>query len=191
MKLDLYKTCKAEYVTPRKPAFVKTKPAQYLAISGTGLPGGPEFQDAIGALYNMAFTIKMARKFAGKDYTVCKLECRWENLRAPRDQWRYELMIRTPDFITAKDLKAAVAAKLESKGPLIKQVKLVRLNERGCVQMLHVGPYDKMGETQMQLEAFATANGKKGAGRPHEIYLSDPRRVAPAKLRTILRWPVK
>ena len=72
-KLDLYKKHKAEYVTPRKPALVTIKPAAYLAIAGKGEPEGPAFTAAIGALYNMAFTIKMARKFAGRDYAVCKL----------------------------------------------------------------------------------------------------------------------
>ena len=72
MKLDLYKKHKAEYATPRQPALISTKPAQYLAIAGQGRGGGPEFQAAIGALYNVAFTVKMARKFAGRDYGVCK-----------------------------------------------------------------------------------------------------------------------
>jgi len=190
MKLDLYKACKAEYAAPSKPALVPVKPAQYLAIEGQGEPGGEEFVAGIGALLNVAFTVKMARKFAGKDYAVCKLECAWRNLQAPRGQWQWQLMIRTPDFINARDLQAA-ATKLAAKGPLVARVELIKLEEGSWVQMLHVGPYEKIGETMAQMEKFAAENGVRAAGRCHEIYLSDPRRVAAAKLRTILRLPVK
>ena len=77
-KLDLYKLHKSEYVTPKKPTLIQTKPAQYLAISGQGKPGGDLFTASIGALYGVAFTIKMTRKFAGHgDYAVCKLEGLW------------------------------------------------------------------------------------------------------------------
>jgi hypothetical protein len=189
MKLDLYKTCKAEYVTPRAPVMLRVKPAQYLALEGQGEPGGPEFVAGIGAMYNVAFTIKMARKFAGKDYTVCKLECDWANLQKERAKWQWRLMIRTPGFVNAKDLQAA-GAKLAAKGPLAAQVKLIKLDEGSCVQMLHVGPYDKIGETMAIMEQFAAESGVRPTGRCHEIYLNDPRRVAAAKLRTILRRSV-
>src|SRR5512137_1817918 len=94
-KLDLYKTCKQDYLAPRKPVLVTIAPANYLAIEGRGEPGGPEFQACIGALYGVAFTIKMTRKFAGeRDYAVCKLEGQWwtnqENnfSRIPKQEWR-------------------------------------------------------------------------------------------------------
>jgi hypothetical protein len=190
MKLDLYKTCKAEYAAPRQPLILQVKPAQYLGLEGQSEPGGEAFVAGIGALMNVAFTVKMARKRAGKEYAVCKLECGWSNLQAARSQWKWELLIRTPDFINAKDLQAA-GAKLAAKGPLIAQVHLIKLEEGSCVQMLHVGPYDKIGETQAQIDKFAAENHLRAAGRVHEVYLSDPRRVAAAKLRTILRLPVK
>jgi hypothetical protein len=181
MKLDLYKKHKTEYVAPKKPVVVDVKPARYLAIEGRGEPGGETFQAAIGALYNVAFTIKMARKFARKgDYTVCKLEGLWQ------DKTHWQLMISTPDFIDAKNL-AEARKKLAEKGrgPLVDQVKLIGLDEGRCVQMLHMGPYDRVDDTVAIMEAKA---GK--TGRHHEIYLSDPRRVAPAKLRTIVRRPI-
>jgi hypothetical protein len=182
MKLDLYKTHKAEYAAPKKPIMVEIKPAQYLVIEGRGEPGGPEFQAAIGALYNVAFTVKMAYKFAGKkDYGVCKLECTYQD----RTIWR--LMIRTPDFIKTKDLEQA-QAKLLAKGKdaAVGRVKLIRFAEGSCVQMLHIGPYTRICDTLAVMEAFARENNKLSGGC-HEIYLSDPRRVAPAKLKTILR----
>jgi len=102
-KLDLYQTCKAEYVTPRTPVLLQLRNASYLAIAGTGAPGAEAFQQAIGALYSMAFTIKMASKFAGRDYAVCKLEALWWLasgrlfLTEPKEKWSWKLLIRTPD----------------------------------------------------------------------------------------------
>src|SRR5215831_14077519 len=103
-KLDLYKVHKADYAAPKRPALVRLKSATYLAINGQGAPGGDEFTACIGALYGMAFTIKMTRKFAGQqDYSVCKLEGQWffdgDCAAIPREQWKWKLMIRTPDFI--------------------------------------------------------------------------------------------
>src|SRR5689334_25425453 len=97
-KLDLYKLHKTDYVAPRKPVLVRLKPATYLAIEGQGTPGGDEFTASIGALYGMAFTIKMTRKFAGlQDYAVCKLEGQWwaddpepSLAKAPKNQWRWK-----------------------------------------------------------------------------------------------------
>src|SRR5579862_3657274 len=101
-KIDLYKLYKDEYVARQKPALIQCKPAQYLAIAGQGAPGGERFSACIGALYGMAFTIKMTRKFAGhQDYAVCKLEGQWffkgDPAGIPKDQWRWKLMIRTPE----------------------------------------------------------------------------------------------
>src|SRR5258708_6537009 len=189
MKLDLFKKHASEYVTPKKPALITVGPTHYLSIEGRGEPGGPAFQDAIGALYNVAFTIKMTRKFAGQgDYAVSKLECISWNLRAARDQWQWRLMIRTPDSVGAKDL-AAAHKKLDEKGkgPLIAKVKFFALKEGKCVQMLHVGPYEKIGESGGLMEAFALSQRKKAFSHCHHIYISDTRRVPPTKRRTILR----
>ena len=195
-KLDIYKSNKADYVTPRKPVLLRLKPAQYLVIAGQGAPGGERFSACVGALYGVAFTIKMTLKFAGKpDYTVGKLEGQWffqGNLAAiPKDQWRWKLMIRTPDFITSAHLKEAVA-KLLSKGKPgeVKEVALETLDEGQCVQMLHVGPYDRECESVALMQALAEQKGFKFAGPHHEIYLSDPRRVPPERLKTILREPL-
>src|SRR5437899_978185 len=109
-KLDLYQVHKAEYAAPRIPVLVKIGPAKYLTIAGKGEPGSKEFQAKIGALYNVAFTIKMEKKFAGEDYTVCKLEGLWwivdktrEFMEVPKSQWLWKLMIRIPGFIGAKE----------------------------------------------------------------------------------------
>ena len=100
-------------------------------------------------------------------------------------------MIRTPDFIKAKDLEQA-HQKLLAKGKdvAVRRVQLVPLKEGTCIQMLHLGPYEQIGQTVAQMEAFASENKKRLNSRCHEVYLSDPRRVAPAKLKTILRRSV-
>jgi hypothetical protein len=198
-KLDLYKLHKLEYAATGKPALIEARPAQYLAISGRGAPGGDEFTARIGALYGAAFTIKMARKFGGQqDYAVCKLEGQWwcpgvsgNFARVPKSRWHWKLLIRTPDFVRGKELESAVATLLErGKAPEVKEVRLETIHEGRCVQMLHVGPYEREHETMAVMEAHAAKHGLVFSGVHHEIYLSDPRRVAPERLRTILRHPV-
>lgn len=199
-KLDLYKTHKSEYVTPRKPALVQTGPALYLAIDGQGAPGGPGFADSFSALYGAAFTMKMTSKFAGCDYRVCGLEGLWWTDQpdrplsvVPQEAWRWTLLIRTPEFVTSAHLRAAVE-QLRAKGkggPLLDRLHRETLDEGLCVQVLHVGPYDAEEETIAAMEAFAKEQGLVFTGRHHELYLSDPRRVPPERLKTILRRPVR
>lgn len=126
-KIDLYKLHKNEYVMPRKPALVDIGAATYLAISGQGAPGGESFSERIGALYGVAFTVKMTRKFAGQqDYAICKLECQWwagecgGNFRSvPKEQWSWKLLIRTPHFIKAEELdKSRGGAARQGQNPV-------------------------------------------------------------------------
>ena len=197
-KIDLYKLHKTEYAATRKPALVEVKPASYLAISGQGAPGGERFTASVGALYGVAFTIKMTRKFAGKqDYAVCKLEGQWwsdpgkDLAKLPLDQWLWNLLIRTPDFINEEDLRQAVEVLLKrGKGEDVKRVRRETLAEGQCVQMLHVGPYEKEHETIAVMRTFAEKQEVQFSGKHHEVYLSDPRRVPPERLKTILRQPV-
>jgi hypothetical protein len=195
-KLDLLKLHKADYVSPKKPVLLNLKPACHLSITGQGAPGGERFAACLEALYGMAFTIKMTRKFAGgQDYTIGKLECVWltagDPARLPKDAWRWKLLIRTPDFIRTTDLSAAVA-KLREKGkvPTAREVALETLDEGRCVQMLHVGPYERECETFALMSEFAAKKDLRPSGSHHEIYISDPRRVPPENLKTILRLPV-
>lgn len=197
-KIDLYKMHKTDYAASRKPALVNVGKAWYLAIEGHGAPGTSAFTASIGALYGVAFTVKMTRKFSGRqDYTVCKLEAQWwcegrqDFSTAPKNDWQWKLLIRTPQFVTQKEVSSAVAVLLKrGKGREVEQVCLEPLSEGECVQMLHVGPYEKEKETLDIMQAFAESRRLCFHGRHHEIYLSDPRRVVPEKLRTILRMPV-
>ena len=199
-KIDLYKQHKDQYVTPKKPVLVTMDEATYLTISGRGAPGGPEFTEKIGALYGAAFTIKMTRKFGGQqDYVVSKLEAQWwldgescDFANASKEQWNWRLMIRTPPFVKQKELDDAARKLIEKgKAPCADQVKLETVTEGLCVQMLHVGPYADESRSIGVMNAFAEQQGLTFHGRHHEIYLSDPRRIPPEKLKTILRLPVR
>ncbi len=198
-KLNLVQAHKADYVQPRAPALVHIGPARYLAVDGAGDPNGPGFEEAVGALYGVAYTIKMRKKRDGTDYAVAPLEGLWwaADLTKvvpgrPDPEWRWTALIRTPDFVEAEDLERAVA-ELERKkkgGPALQRVRLERLEEGDCVQMLHVGPYATEPATVAAMHAFAAAQGRELRGRHHEIYLSDPRRTAPERMKTILRQPL-
>ena len=186
-KVDLFRQFKVEYVTPRKPVLIDAGPAVYLAFRGKGEPGGEAFQQAIGALYGAAWTIKMTRKFAGEqDFKVCSLEgLYWE-----RCDW--QMLIRVPDFVSRTELrKAADALIAKGKPDTARQVELVKLKEGKCAQVLQVGPYGTASETIRALQAFAAEQGYEMAENCHEIYLNDPRRVAPEKLKTIVRLSLR
>lgn len=198
-KLDLYKLYMQDYLTPKKPTLVRINPAIYLTIDGQGEPGGETFQNRLGALYSVAFGLKMESKAAGRDYAVCKLEGLWwvrekemSFLETAPSSWSWKLMVRTPDFIKRKDLARAIAG-LERKGKssAAAGVQLEKIDEGLSVQMLHVGPYREERSTIEQMMNFAQDRGLVFRGLHHEIYLSDPRRVPAQRLRTILRHPVE
>ena len=140
----------------------------------------------------------MARKFSGRqDYTVSKLEGQWwadgerDFMTVPKPAWRWKLLIRTPDFVTQKEVGDALAVLVKrGRGNHADQVHLESLSEGNCVQVLHVGSYHSEQATIGSMKALAESKGLSFHGLHHEIYLSDPRRVAPEKLKTILRMPV-
>ena len=198
-KLDLFKLNKLDYAAPKQPKLVTIAKAKYLAIEGDGPPGSEAFQTKVGALYAGAYTIKFSSKAAGRDFTVCKLEgIYWadgkpigDHSNAPPDDLRWKLMIRVPDFIGKRDLKAAVdTIREKATNPEIDNLELEQIREGKCIQLLHVGPYEEERSSVERMTDFASEQGFEITGRHHEIYLSDPRRVEPARLRTILRLPV-
>ena len=198
MKLDLYARHKSEYIAPRSPAVLTMGAARYLTVAGRGDPNGPTFGAAVGALYGIAYTIKMAKKAGGRDFRVSKLEGLWWGaprgkllIDSPVRTWRWKVMIRVPTFVAARDLLAARRTLVRRGRTLEARVRLETLREGRCVQMLHRGPYRAEHGTIAAMVAFARGRGLRPRGRHHEIYLSDPRRVAPARLRTILRQPVR
>jgi hypothetical protein len=192
-KVDLFRELKAEYAQPKVPTVLRTTPGRYLAIEGRAAPGTDDFQDRIGALYSVAYTVKMTRKFGGRrDYTVGKLETQYAEPDGPMEDLWWRMLIRTPDFVAEAELEHAATVLIEKgKTEAVRDVALHAIDEGDCVQMLHVGPYDAADGTRAAMLAFAEEEGLEAHGLYHEIYLSDPRRVPPERLKTILRFPVR
>ncbi|WP_047521243.1 GyrI-like domain-containing protein [Microbacterium sp. ZOR0019] len=198
--LDAYQAKRGEF------RVVEVPPLQYLAIDGAGDPNtAPAYAEAVSALFPVAYTLKFAsRKEFGIDTVVMPLEGLWhapdmESFTSRRDKsaWLWTMMIMVGDHITAEMFTDAVeavaqkAAKKKEPLPALGGVRLETLDEGTCVQTLHLGPFDDEGPVLDDLHhRFIPENGLRMRGRHHEIYLSDPRRSDPAKLRTILRQPV-
>jgi len=200
-KIDFKKDFKELYGAPSKKVSVVDVPEmKFLAIDGKGDPNDEEFQNAVKALYNLAFTIKFSLKFAktGPEYTVPPLEGLWwmpENRpfdAADRKSWLWTVMIAQPDHVTAAHMKEAVKkANEKNPTPVLSKIRLENFKEGLSAQIMHIGPYSKEAESIEKIDRFLDENKYAFRGKHHEIYLSDPRRVAPEKMRTILRHPVK
>ncbi|MFL1377519.1 MULTISPECIES: GyrI-like domain-containing protein [unclassified Nocardiopsis] len=172
----------------------------YLMIDGHGDPNGDVFAEAVGALYPVAYKLKFASKRElGRDYVVMPLEGLWwsddmDAFTADRDKsrWDWTLMIMVPDWTDAAMVGAAVEAAGAKGAPArLRDVRLEALAEGRCVQTLHVGPFDEEGPVLERMHrTFIPEQGLRMGGRHHEIYLSDLRRTAPERLRTLLRQPV-
>jgi hypothetical protein len=201
MKTDFKKVLDCYRARPGEFRIVDVPDLQYLMIDGHGDPNtAPAYPEALAALYPVAYKLKFASKRElGRDYVVPPLEALWwaadmEAFTARRDksQWDWTVMIMAPDWITGAMVEAAratVAATAPSS--TLDALRLDTLHEGRCVQTLHVGPYDAEAEVLAELHhGFIPTAGLRMTGKHHEIYLSDVRRVEPAKLRTILRQPV-
>ena len=198
VKLELRKTLKEFYNPPvGEVVLVELPPLKYIMIDGKGEPGGEPFQQAMGALYNIAYTMKFrAKRLLGKDYDMMAPEGLWwmkgkKIDMARKDKWFWTLMIVVPDFITSKMFSDAVAEVRSKKNPPgLERVWLETFDEGTCVQIMHVGPYSAEPESITKMDAYAKEHGYKMIGKHHEIYLGDPRRAAPSKLRTVIRHPI-
>lgn len=197
-RLDLYKLYHDEYAASTTPRLIRSLKAGFLTITGKGEPGGAAFTAKAKALYRVAYAIRKAKKAAGQDFTLCKLEALWwgrrestDFLRLPREQWNWKLMIRMPHYVREKDRLEAMLALMEEGRPAVSEVKLEPFKEGLCVQALHVGPFGEVGETLERMKSYAAGHDLRFHGRYHEIYLSDPRRIPEERRRTILRVPVR
>jgi hypothetical protein len=169
-------------------------------IDGHGDPNTPAYATAVSALYPVAFAVKFASKRElGRDYVVMPLEGLWwaddmDTFTSARDKarWDWTLMIMVPDWITGEMFDRAVEDVAAKRRPeRLRAVRLESLSERRCVQALHVGAYDdEAGLLRHMHEEFIPGHGLRMVGKHHEIYLSDPRRTDPSRMRTILRQPV-
>lgn len=208
MKYESRKNEKELYVVKKAPSLITVPPQNFIAISGEGDPNQPEFSERVGALYSIAFPIKMNYKFSFKndpdkkaedgfdDFTVFPLEGVWSSHSkdpTQKDQFIYTIMIRQPYFITEEMFEDALAkAKEKSGDPLLDEVRFVGMEDGLCVHILHPGPFDDEPATFEKMQEYVEENGLKRMGWEHrEIYLSDFRRTKPENLKTIIRYKVE
>ncbi len=210
LTLDLKKDLKAFYSPSAKKIETIIVPRfNFLMIAGAVEPGqepgtSPLFEQNMQALYGAAYTLKFMlkqRKQDPVDYPVMALEGLWDvkdgkfDMRV-KDNWLYTLMILVPDLITPQLFEEALAQMRKKKGdqPGFARLRLDGFEEGLCVQTMHLGPYAAELETLEKMQAFMAANGFSDlvgqGGKHHEIYLGDPRKAAPEKLKTVMRHPV-
>ncbi len=193
-KLDLVKKYKDLYTATSKIKEVKAEKAAFLSVEGRGEPGGPAFQSAIEQVYSLAYTTKFMLKNAGVlDFGVGRLECLWHGCdfeNVPKSEWSWQLLVRVPDEVTEKVLKPAREEIRKRRKVDTSAVKRWTWAEGHSIQVMHVGPYDEVGKVFSALDEFARSKGWAALGPGHEIYISDPRRVPPARLKTIVRLRV-
>jgi hypothetical protein len=192
----------APFITARRdPKVVQVPALKYLMISGRGHPAkDKEYTEAVQALYTLAYTMKFSGKAGSRqrEMPVPPLDSLWWiagrkgfPANAPRSAWRWQAMLAVPGFVTqAMVAKASKEAMRKKSLPALRLVRLVRWKEGLCAQVLHVGPYSAERPTIKRLHEFIREQGYRPTGHHHEIYLSDPHRTSPRKLKTILRQPM-
>ena len=198
-KVDLSKELKEVYTAKKIPKLVDVPEGKFLTIIGEGDPNGKEYQQAIQALYGVAYTLKFHYKKQGKDFKVNALEGLWWvdngifdlNNPAPREMWRWKSMIRVPDYVEDEDLQKLMAELMEKRGEKVTELKLETINEGLSAQIMHIGPYSDELPTINTLHEWVEEQGYQLRGDHHEIYMSDPRRTKPENLKTIIRHPIK
>lgn len=196
-KLDLKKTL--PYRAGATPSWVTLPAKPYLQVEGHGDPNtSPAYTQAIEALYTTAYTLKFMLKKGGKtlDFAVMPLEALWwaDNMSAftqgKKNDWNWRALILMPDFVTEEAVQAAITAAAQKKDlPALPKLRLIHWEEGRAAQVMHTGPYATEGPTIERLHAFIQQEGYKLSGLHHEIYLSDPRRTVPEKMKTIIRQP--
>lgn len=200
-KIDLKKELKEFYSpSPKGMAIVDVPKLNFLMIDGKGDPNTAlEYREAIEALYSVSYTLKfMIKKAKEIDYGVMPLEGLWwaDDMNAfiagNKDLWKWTSMIMQPGYVT-EDLFHAAIEQVESKKKLValSKLKLETFHEGLSAQVLHLGPYSEEGPTIARLHSFVQERGFELRGKHHEIYLSDPRKSAPEKIKTVVRQPIK
>ncbi len=208
MAFDYKKEYKEFYLPKNRPELVRIPQMNFIAVRGSGDPNeeGGAYKASIGLLYGIAFTIKMSKKGSRAiegyfDYVVPPLEgfwwqegiCGFDYTR--KEDFRWISVIRLPDFVTEEDFDWAVAEAETKKKTDFSKVEFLTLEEGLCVQCMHVGPFDEEPATVEKMDRYLIENGYENDFSDqrlhHEIYLSDARRVAPERWRTVIRHPVK
>lgn len=200
-KVDLKRELSTLYASGHDPVLVDVPEFPFLMIDGHGDPNtSPIYAEAVQAVYQVAYTLKFTikRSEGGIDFAVMPLEGLWwvPDMRTfsteDKSQWDWTMMIRQPEMVTPEMVdraKDAVASKHPSGA--VARVRLERFDEGEAAQVLYVGPYADEGPTIQRLHAFIKREHLTLRGKHHEIYLGDPRRAAPEKLKTMIRQPVE
>jgi len=197
-KIDLKKEDKAYYTAKLVPSLHDFGAIDYISISGVSAPEDSLFLNSIEAIYPVAYTIKKYCKAESNDFVVSKMEAYWwveSELpfdQVPRAEWYWKILMRMPDFVTTAHVEEAIQEVIEKKNtPLVNEVTHEQINEGKCAQILHVGSYENEKVTLGMLYKFIEDNGLEINGYHREVYLSDPIKTVPEKLKTILRYAVK
>lgn len=208
MTFDYKKEYKEFYLPPKVPGIADIPTINYVAVRGKGNPNDPdgEYKRAMSLLYGISFTIKMSYKGSHRiegyfPYVVPPLEGLWRQDGitgidySQKDSFRWISMIRLPEFVTKEVFDWAVREAEEKKQTDFSLAEFFTYNEGLCVQCMHIGSYDDEPATLRKMETFLSENGYQpdfsGERLHHEIYLSDPRRTAPERLKTVIRQPIK
>ena len=199
--LDLKQTLKPYFTAAvGKPALIELPALPYLKIDGSGNPNtAPEYAAAVQGLYSLAYTAKFMLKKRGElDFNVMALQGLWwaedmlAFLEGRKDDWRWTMMIVMPEILTQAHIEEARTLAAKKTDPaVLARIRLEPYTEGLAAQVMHLGPYSAEAPTIAALHAFIAAQGCERSGLHHEIYLGDPRRTAPEKLRTIIRQPCR
>lgn len=205
LKYEWKKQDKELYLPKSSPTVLDVPTIKFFTIKGTGNPNSEAFTERVEALYKLSYAIRMMPKKGHTpegyfEYTVFPLEGFWDLDEEGRqleyldkDRFLYTLMIRQPDFVTEalmNEAKTSVQKKISAE--LLQGIFLEEINEGLCVQCMHIGSYDDEPETFLAMEDFCKQKGLQRAEKQHrEIYISDPRKTAPEKMKTVLRFKVK
>lgn len=208
MAFDFKKEYREFYLPKGKPEIVQVPPMNYIAVRGAGDPNSPggAYQQAMQILYSVAYTLKMSYKTGYKisgffEYVVPPLEGFWWQAHGAgidyghKEDFRWISVIRLPDFITQKDFRWAVETASKKKGIDCSGAEFLTVDEGLCVQCMHLGAFDNEPATVAKMDAYLEENGYENDFSSHrlhhEIYMSDARKVAPEKLKTVIRHPIR
>jgi hypothetical protein len=200
-KIDFKKELKHLYNPSSKEVAAVDVPAMnFLMIDGLGDPNtSQQYREAIEALFTVSYTLKfMVKKTESVDYAVMPLEGLWwvddmtKFSPEHKDEWKWTSMIMQPNYVSSDDVNAAIASARKKKNlPALPKLRFESFNEGASAQIMHIGPYSAEGPNIAKIHAFIQSNGHVLSGKHHEIYLNDTRKTAPAKLKTIIRQPMK
>ncbi len=204
--MDFKKEYKDLYLPKETPMLIAVPPIKFIMTDGFGDPNSTAFEQAVGLLYALSYTIKMGHKKGEQpqgffEYVVPPLEGLWwvdggDFSFTERENWAWTIMIRQPDFVTNEVFAwACSGVKKKKAGMDVHKARLETFNEGLCVQALHIGTYATEPETMEKINELVDKNGLKctigKGGKHHEVYLSDPRKCKPEQMKTVLRHPVE